>query len=212
MTVVATYDYGTPPCIAVIIPTFGDVEFWSQLAGRAVSSAMNQTRPPDQVIRVHAATLQEARNDGAAEANTEFLCFLDADDELDPGFIAAMVNAPTTDLRQPATIGVVNGRSDPEPVLIPKCRLLDRNYLIIGTVVRRELFLQVGGFEDWPIYEDWDLWLRCEHAGATVSAVPDAVYRVHVREGSRNNQPRHVQEGTYTAIRRKHIRARRLHR
>ena len=38
-------------------------------------------------------------------------------------------------------------------------------------------------------YEDWDLWLRCWLARGTVEAIPEAVYRAHVRNDSRNRGP-----------------------
>jgi hypothetical protein len=57
---------------------------------------------------------------------------------------------------------------------------------VIGTCARAELLRSVGGFMDWPVYEDWCLWWRCVRAGATVEAIPDAVYRAYVRPDSRN--------------------------
>jgi hypothetical protein len=47
----------------------------------------------------------------------------------------------------------------------------------------------VGGWRDWPFYEDWDLFLRCWRAGASVEAIPEAVYIAHVRFDSRNRAP-----------------------
>jgi hypothetical protein len=47
----------------------------------------------------------------------------------------------------------------------------------------------VGGWRDFAWSEDWDVWLRCWLAGATVEAVPAAVYRAHVRPDSRNRAP-----------------------
>jgi hypothetical protein len=46
----------------------------------------------------------------------------------------------------------------------------------LGTVVQREVFLQVGGFEDIPAYQDWHLWLACVAAGCMIIDVPRAVY------------------------------------
>jgi hypothetical protein len=43
----------------------------------------------------------------------------------------------------------------------------DGNWLVIGCVARTDLLREVGGFRDFPVYEDWDLWLRCWLAGAT---------------------------------------------
>jgi glycosyltransferase involved in cell wall biosynthesis len=197
--------------VSIIVSTFGDRSIWHPLACRAIGSAEKQT-VKSQVIYVHGASLQDARNAGAARAEGDWLIFLDADDELDPGYVEAM-EAGTGDLRQPATLGVVDGREDPFPVVIPKKPLLDGNYMVIGTMCRKDLFGQVGGFDDWPIYEDWDLWIRMWLLGAVPAPCPEAIYRVHVQQEGRNSQDRATQVKYYNAIRQKHLpvaRAKRL--
>ena len=63
--------------------------------------------------------------------------------------------------------------------------------MVIGTMISRAMFNEVGGFKDWPIYEDWCLWQRAVLAGAVPVKVPDAVYVAHVTADSRNRSPRH---------------------
>lgn len=200
--------------ISVIISTFGDPE-WEQLAlERAVPSAHAQSEPAHEIITVHAETLHGARNQGAQDATGDWLLFLDADDELGWHYVESMQRKADllTDaghpnwLIRPATLGIrADGVEDKEPIVLKECYLLDQNFMVIGTLVPRQLFLDVGGFEDWPIYEDWDLWLRCWKAGAKFDACIDAVYRVHVREGSRNQQSRSMQTETYHRIRQQHM-------
>jgi glycosyltransferase involved in cell wall biosynthesis len=171
--------------VTVIVGTFGEPK-WAALAReRAVPSAEPQA---SDVIHVHRATLAAARNAGAELASTEWLCFLDADDELTPGYMDAMARV-AADLRGPAVEYVRPGGHAAPPKMWPEVDLADGNYLVIGTLVRRDMFLQVGGFRDWPLYEDWCLWQRCWLAGATVAQVPDAIYRAHVRPTSRNRAP-----------------------
>lgn len=180
----------------MIIGTFGDKDVWDVLAERAIASAINQTVRPYTVIRSHQDDLAMARNYGAAASEADWLIFLDADDELDPHYIEAMLRG-TGDIRQPMTLGVVDGVEDDFPVMIaPKAGgFMVGNHLIIGCMVRRELFEIAGGFDgDLPVLEDWDLWIRCQLAGATVGQAPDAIYRVHVRTHSRNT----VENGHHT--------------
>lgn len=179
--------------LSVCIGTFG-AERWKRLAQyRALVSVERQTVAPVDCRLVHAESLHEARNRAAKEAAGEWLCFLDADDELDSHYLEAMARAlegdgPDLRLLQPSTIGVYpDGRTDGAPVLHPPKNLHISNYLIIGTVVRRDQFLRVGGFADLISHEDWDLWLRCWIDGAVVVPVPDAIYRVHVSRNSRNS-------------------------
>ncbi len=191
--------------VTVIIPIFGDVERWGLLAQRALASALCQTVPAVDVIVSVAETLQEARNRPAAAAETEWLCFLDADDELDPRYLEEML-AGTGDLRQPATLGVVEGQEDPFPVVIPAKPLLDGNYIVIGALVRREIFESAGGFSELPAYEDWDLWIRCWLEGAVITTCPEAIYRVHVLPDSRNQLDREAAVRSYNFIRNRYVR------
>ena len=202
-----------PPMISVVIGTFGS-SYWKVLAGRARDSVEAQTVEAE-LISVHGRSLHEARNEGAKRAEGDYLVFLDADDQLDPGYIAAMSasierNMLRSDCRtflhQPATLGVVNGREDPEPTLIPQRSLDTGNFMVIGTAVERDLFHKVGGFLDWPIYEDWCLWIRCHQAGAGFVQVPEAIYRVTVNPDSRNKQDRKTQVKYFNEIRNRHYR------
>lgn len=205
-----------PTCnIAVCIGTYGNYKKWSTVVHeRARPSAERQTVTPATVRWIHGATLHEARNQAARYAathhNTEWLCFLDADDELDPGYLEAMSRAAadTKDdwLLQPATLGVhPDGREDPYPVVIPAKPLLDGNFMVIGTLVRADQFQRVGGFANWDYCEDWDLWIRCWRDGAQMKPVPEAVYRVHVNATGRNNCDRATQVRVYNQIRRQYV-------
>lgn len=153
-----------------------------------------------EVLRSHASTLQDARNNGAEEATGEWLVFLDADDELDVGYVEAMLDGDG-DIRQPSTLGIVDGQPDDYPVLIPRRNLLEANFLVIGSMVRRSLFLDVGGFDDYPILEDWGLWLKLWIEGAQIGSAPEAIYRVHVNQHGRNNHEPSLHGQYYTAIR-----------
>lgn len=187
--------------VGVVVPTFGDIRQWRQLAQAAVKSIENQTRPADVHFQIHADTLEEARNVGAGQCKTDWLIFLDADDTLHPEYIEKMLEGEG-DVRQPATIGVYeDGHTDRAPVVIPKKNLLDGNYIVIGAMIKHDLFDKVGGFRDEVIYEDWSLYLRLEEAGATFGVCREAVYGVFVKENTRNLPERSIQEFWYRKIR-----------
>lgn len=174
--------------VSVIIPTFGDRATWDAIAETAIKSLTKQVRPPDEVIRIHSDSLYRARNLGAAQASCDWLAFLDADDEYDPHFLNEMMHAPRIGLRQPAVQYVDPNGSAAPPVVLPPVPLLQGNYLIIGTMIRRKLFQDCGGFDDYPIYEDWTLWIKAWLRGANVAPVPSAIYRAHQRPQSRNRR------------------------
>jgi hypothetical protein len=64
-------------------------------------------------------------------------------------------------------------------------------------------FFAVGGFDAYPILEDWALWLNLVAAGLGIVDVPEAVYRVHVRSGGRNAN-RALHDQVYAQIRARH--------
>lgn len=175
--------------ISVIVATFGD-ESWKQIAERAVASVHTQRTPPQELIVVHGKSLAQARNEGARQATQPWLCFLDADDELQPQFMTAMsrVTGRSYGLLNPAVKFIdPNGRAKPVRMFKPKS--LDQgNYLVIGTVVRADLFWGAGAFDErWEAWEDWALWRRVVELGGRIHQVPGAVYRAHERMDGRNN-------------------------
>jgi glycosyltransferase involved in cell wall biosynthesis len=180
-----------PLDVSVVIATYGGQQ-WRTLAHQRAGPSAQALNVP--VIYVHAGALAQARNAGLAEVRTEFVIHLDADDELEPGYLDAMATGAAA-VRAPA-VRYVQGlqAADPHVPNVPghnhggcggPC-LLAGNWLVVGSMAPVELLRQVGGWGNKPIYEDFEMWLRCFKAGATFEAIPSAVYRAHVRTGSRN--------------------------
>jgi len=200
--------------IGVVIATFGDRDRWSPLVQRAALSVDTQTHAPIGRVWVHGEDLASARNEGAAKLGcerpvgqdrAEFLVFVDADDELDAGYLeamhaAALANHLRPAIYRPSTIGVYeDGRTDDAPCMIPRTDMRVRNCCVIGSMVPAALFSEVGGFRPYPCLEDWACFRNLIAAGAGVVDVPDAVYRVHVRGESRNS-PSAEMNDTYRRI------------
>ena len=174
--------------VSVGIGTYGD-ESWVRLARhRALPSS------PVKVFHRHRGTLQEARNACLDTLRTEWVIFLDADDELEPGYVDAMAQG-SADIRAPA-VRYVPGPDPYVPRVVGHdhaCSvdcLDDGNWIVIGACVRAQLIRDVGGWGPEDLYEDWALWRKLVKAGASVEAIPDAVYRAHVRPKSRNTPTR----------------------
>lgn len=186
--------------VTVAVATYGD-DAWVELASRrAIPSALALNVP---VVHAHGDTLHEARNTALDRVDTEFVVHLDADDELAAGYIDAMA-AGSASLRAPAVGYVRDGRRGvPQMPRVAGHRhacvagcLAYGNWLCVGTLARTDLVREVGGWHDYPMYEDYDLWARCWLAGASIEAVPAAVYLAHVRQGSRNRAPGRAQKHT----------------
>lgn len=188
----------------VVIGTYGESS-WARLAlERAWPSAVDQAH----VVHSHAKTLAQARNAALERVDTEWVVHLDADDELEPGFIETLAQGHA-DLRAPAVRYAKGARffrprmpqvAGHQHICSAEC-LPEGNWLVVGTGVRADLVREVGGWREFSWSEDWDLWLRCWLAGASVEGVPDAIYRAHVRPDSRNRAPlREERQAAHEAI------------
>ena len=79
--------------VSVLIATYGDSE-WEDLAwSRAWPSA--NANHPSELLCFHDpdGTIASVRNEVGNQAKSDWLCFLDADDELAPGYLDAMRRA-----------------------------------------------------------------------------------------------------------------------
>lgn len=198
--------------ISVCISTYGE-DSWKDLAqSRARPSVEDQDC---EIIVAHDThgTIASVRNFAAEQATGVWLCFLDADDELAPGFLTAIRKAVTEGARvggkvllTPAVAYVINGKKQKPRFLDRGIPLSEDNFLIVGTLVQRELFMAVGGFSDYPHgFEDWSLWAKCWKAGAEVVQVPRAVYVAYVNHNSKHRvgwRDRKWQVATHERVRR----------
>ncbi len=176
--------------ISVCVATYGD-DKWETLASeRAVPSVYGQNAT---IIALHQSegTIASSRNACAAHhGSKEWLLFLDADDEIAPGYITAMEKAIAAHpdertLFTPAVQVVRQGRAPGPPHFFKEVPLRQANWLVIGTVVHRDLFWEVGGFPEYVHgLEDFALWSKCVRAGAEIVKVPGAVYRYHANPNS----------------------------
>jgi glycosyltransferase involved in cell wall biosynthesis len=193
--------------VSVLIATYGSEE-WKDLAwSRAYPSAIEQT---EDVASFHDpdGTIASVRNEMARTASGDWLLFLDADDELAPGYLDAMrasYEQEGTDgvpLRHTPAVSYIRKQKPERPKFWPGNLETFRtgNWLVIGTLVRREFFWEVGGFKDFAHgLEDWNFWARCIRAGARVRKVPAAVYLAHWNDHSKHqklarNRPNYARE------------------
>lgn len=182
--------------ISVIVATYGDSS-WIDIANdRAYPSLIGQGAASVIFNHDDEGNVASSRNAAAASASGEWILTVDADDQLAPGFIGAMERALEQEgtgggrlLLTPAVSIVRPGRTPSPPTFFKEVPLRDANWLVVGTLIHKDLFWEVGGFDDYPHgLEDWALWSKCVRVGATVVKVPGAVYRYWANPNSMHRQ------------------------
>jgi glycosyltransferase involved in cell wall biosynthesis len=178
--------------VTAVIPTFNR----SRALRRALESVVSQTRGPDRVIVVDDGSTDDtprwverdfpdvtylrqpnrgvssARNSGIAAADTEWIAFLDSDDEWKPQKLERQMTLlhdnPGHHVCHTDEIWIRNGRRVNEgrrhaksggwifQRCLPLCVISPSS-----AVVRRSLLVELGGFDETlPVCEDYDMWLR----------------------------------------------------
>lgn len=176
--------------VTIVVATYGSNE-WINIANNfAMPNAASFNVP---IVRVHGgSSLAEARNAGAALVRTEWICFLDADDELSADYFEEMGKA-TGDLRAPRLLFCdIEQDTVSEPFDLTRRNMAVGNPCPIGTLIRKSMFEDVGKFWEEPVYEDWSLFRRAWLLGATIEHT-NARYLAY-NLGGRNSPPDNVHE------------------
>ena len=143
------------------------------------------------VIRQGQTGRAAACNRGAKEARSRLIAFLDADDVWLPGKLerqltecadAVLSYTNSTYFGEMVAKEIVKDDLTPQPSGDVLEALLLGNFITgSSVVVRRDVFLECGGFdESYDCVQDWPLWLRiCSQHQLGYVAEPLVRYRVH---------------------------------
>lgn len=156
-----------------------------------MDSIREQTVPPKEVIliddcsddpRAHAIAtsiilpknvgVAEARDVGVKMSNGRLLLFVDADDKLAPDFVQQCgkvignVDIAYTNL-------LLFGNIEKNKLIEAPKRLLAKHlypkkcYIRVTSMMHRKVYEGLHGFRKFPVFEDWDFWLRAMCKGYT---------------------------------------------
>jgi hypothetical protein len=145
----------------VIIPCSPNHE---QFISAAIASVQAQTIPAEINVYIdkHERGAGYARNAGAANVDTPFIVFVDADDTIEPTFLEKCLTAYRKGHY------VYTGWIAGERRVMPQSHTpyKGEGYHLVTTLIPTQAFKEVGGFdEDLPGYEDADLHLKLTSAG-----------------------------------------------
>ena len=173
--------------------TYGQVEIVLVDDGTTQAEALDCIRSAatrvDRFLRQPNHGSSAARNAGVRASGGRFLVPLDADDMIEPRYVAACMAAISG---AEATFVYSDCRVFGERhylETLPEYNLydlLDRNTLTYAALIRREDWDLVGG-EDESMrhgYEDWEFWLRLGAANRFGRRLPQPLFRYRRRKGS----------------------------
>lgn len=188
-----------PGKITVVTPS---IPPRAAMLGRAAASVQAQKRPADDhVIYMDWTGVGPggARNGALERVTTEWVAFLDDDDEFLPHHLRAcerMARHTGADVVYP--IGRYDWGDDPLGQMsrpFSELRLRMGNFIPITVLARTALILDVGGFplgHEAPLMgeqrcEDWGLWLRMLDSGASFAALNQVTWICHTHGGLYGN-------------------------
>lgn len=178
----------TAPTVTVVIPTIPPRE---DLLKRALASAQQQTYPLNQIL----AVVDEERLGSAANRNrsleyinSDFVLWLDDDDQLMPHCVQLMIEAhlaTNADIIS-GSAWVPQNPAHIEPISVPPGWIdpkivMSRSHLTVTSLMRADLVKKVGGFEfredpSGMMLDDYGLYYKLAEAGATFYRIPDHTF------------------------------------
>jgi glycosyltransferase involved in cell wall biosynthesis len=178
-------DGGAP---RVVVVDDGSNDDSTAAALESLPDAVTVVRQPNSGVAV-------ARNRGFDATATPYVLFLDADDRLAPGALVALRDAleeagPPVGFAygHQRFFGAMSGEMRFPPY--DPYRLLDRHLIGPTALMRRELVLDVGGYDPaFRLYEDWEIWVNAlAHGwrGVRVDAITHEYRRAAVSKLARD--------------------------
>ena len=163
-------------------------------------------RPGWKFLRQDNAGPAAARNRAAREATGDALLFCDADNRFRPGMVATLARALVQTGADAVACAFQTFRApedpqagDPGYVFAPlgaclELGLIENVLADTNTLVRREVFLEIGGFPETnrEASEDWQFLLQLVRSGRRLEVVPTVLFDYRVAPGSharRHSEP-----------------------
>lgn len=168
--------------VSIIVPI---APYHVYRAARALLSASRQTVPCRVLPVLDDARRGPgwARNQGVAQADTPFVVFLDADDELLPTFVERALR-----LQQQTGRYVYSDYRDGNGALrtAPDCAWTDGSFHLVTTLLPAAWARAVGGFDETlKANEDADFYIKLNSSGFCGARLPEALVIYH-RDGQRS--------------------------
>ena len=175
--------------VALVVPYFGAPR-WARMAQEAAYTHFKKHGHIAKVFVSGGRTMSEALNNGAKMAQNQgldYCSFVGADgDWLSKDYFERLLPLARPDTIAAPAVAYVDSAGIPAP---PQS-LADRNieYMnpcVCGSLMSSARIVEIG-FKDWPIWEDWAMFLTAVRRGDSIAHSGDAIYFAQERADSRN--------------------------
>lgn len=154
------------------------------------------------VIMGYGRGVAHARNLGANYAIGDVILPLDADDTIEPTYLEKTIPLMVGGIAVVSTGMKRFGDIDDE--IRPRVSTRLSNNLPITSLIRRDVFYEIDGYDPEMVYEDWDLWLRILERGWGIATLNYMLFNHRVRPGTRNAMQDENQSEYRRQIRERH--------
>lgn len=146
----------------------------------------------------------KARDIGVKMATGRLLLFVDADDKLAPDYIQQCGRAiAKADIAYPNILGFGEGidpylQETPKEIT-PEFVLSKNCYIPVTSMIHKTMYTKLKGFSDYPVFEDWDFWIRAMFNGYTFAKANTLLYYRQTAD-SRNRANRETKNTVHYQI------------
>ena len=214
---------GSAPLVSVVIPCYQQAQYLAEAVASVRAQSFTDweiivaagdgasysaaTTLAYAVVRDGGKGLGHARNVAIAPARGRYILPLDADDVLEPTFLAKTIAAIDGCKYGIAGsyVSVFGDRGGVWPCA-PWGDLRAHNALPSCALFTKSLWEAVGGYDVTFGYEDWDFWLRCSELSPRVVQLPECLfkYRVHAESLMTEIQRENLDEFYQAMLRLRH--------
>jgi glycosyltransferase involved in cell wall biosynthesis len=208
--------------VSILISCYKKEEYLDE----CVFSVTEQTVRPKEIILAHdgcespsshidATTLIYPKNMGVVKIRNEmvrfcqskFIIFLDGDDKLPPDYIEKMfISIGKNDIAYPSILwwyGKDKNRLFEAPEKLIAKEMLQSCKIPVSCLIKKDKYLDLGGFLNYDLFEDWDMWLRAmDKKYKFVKANTYLFYRQ--TPNTRNRQETNLKKTIYNKIKSKY--------
>jgi teichuronic acid biosynthesis glycosyltransferase TuaG len=198
--------------ISIVVNCYNKEPFLKE----CIDSVLQQTWKPKEIVLIHDDCQQpqsytycrtiilpenvgisKARDIGVKNTDGYFIMFLDGDDKIAPDYIEKGIRANAdivysdvlTWFEYEGTKSQKDNKLYKPPSRMTVAKMWKHCQILVSSIMTRKVYDDIGGFRNFPIFEDWDFWLRCMARGYKFKKF-NSLFYYRQSQNTRNQKPK----------------------